>query len=205
MPRSIRRNPPSPPRFHRWDAEKECVTVDTEKMRAVEAPLPERATPERLAKAAFHMIGQDDGVQRVIAGPLEVLHAGGALDPDPRRNAVLFDAGRRYQRHWHGAALAGFSGRDLGRVRGGGSGEHAWAVPPSEAAARHRGEYRRARERLGPYLARWVDAVVIDERAPLDVGGDTTRHADAATATAIVMEVLRAGLTTLADHWGMIR
>jgi hypothetical protein len=165
---------------------------------------PQRATPERLAKAAAHWIGKEDKVQRVIAAPLDTLHARRALDPDPRRNTVLFEAGLRYLSHWHGAGLSSLVQRDLIQPRGG-SGGHNWALPPSEAAAGHRAAYRLARERLGPYLARWLEAIVIEERAPLEVGRDSTRYTDKTTATAIAMEVLRAGLTTLADHWGMLR
>jgi hypothetical protein len=164
---------------------------------------PQRATPERLAKAAAHWIGREDKVQRVIAAPLEALHARRALDPDPGRNGVLFEGGRRYQRHWHCSALSSLAQRDLTRPSGGG--DPNWALSPSEAALRHRAEYRLARERLGPYLARWLDAIVIEERAPLDVGRDSTRYTDRTTAIAIAMEILRAGLTTLADHWGMLR
>ncbi len=165
---------------------------------------PQRATAERLAKASAHWIGRADKVQHVAAAPLDALHARHALDPDPRRNTVLFEAGQRYLRHWHGAALSSLAQRDLVHPRGG-SGGLGWAVPASEAAARHRADFRLARERLGPYLARWLDAIVIEERVPLEVGRESTRYADRTTATAIAMEVLRAGLTTLADHWGMLR
>ena len=78
-------------------------------------------------------------------------------------------------------------------------------MPPSEASARHRGEYRLARERLGTYLARLVDVIVTEERTPLEVGRGATRYTQKTTATAIAMEVLRAGLTTLGDRWGMLR
>jgi hypothetical protein len=50
-----------------------------------------------------------------------------------------------------------------------------------------------------------VDAIVTEERTPLDVGRGATRYTEKTTATTIAMEVLRAGLTTLADHWGMLR
>lgn len=171
---------------------------------AARVDAPVRATPERLAKAAGHWVGAEDKIQRVIAAPLDSLHARRALDPDPNRNAVLFEAGRRYLSHWHGSALSSLARRDLTQP-GGGLREQGWAIPPSEAAARHRGEYRRARERLGPYLAKWLDAIVIEERAPLEVGRESTRYTDKTTATAIAMEVLRAGLTTLADHWDILR
>jgi hypothetical protein len=165
---------------------------------------PQRATPERLAKAAMHWIGTDDKVQRLIAAPLDTLHARRALDPDPQRNAVLFEAGQRYLRHWHGSALSSLAQRDLLRPYGG-QPDQSMAIPPSEAAAHHRSAYRLARERLGPYLAKWLDAIIIEERRPLEVGREATRYADKTTATAIAMEVLRASLTTLADHWGMLR
>ena len=78
-------------------------------------------------------------------------------------------------------------------------------MPPSEASARHRGEYRLARERLGTYLARLVDVIVTEERTPLEVGRGATRYTQKTTATAIALEVLRAGLTNLGDRWGMLR
>ena len=48
-----------------------------------------------------------------------------------------------------------------------------------------------------------LDAIVIEERAPLEVGRETTRYTDKTTATAIAMEILRSGLGMLASHWGV--
>jgi hypothetical protein len=61
------------------------------------------------------------------------------------------------------------------------------------------------RERLGTYLARLVDAIVTKERTPLDVGRGATCYTEKTIATTIAMQVLRAWLATLADHWGMLR
>ena len=49
-------------------------------------------------------------------------------------------------------------------------------MPPWEAGARHRGEYRLARERLGTYLALPVDAIVTEKRTPLEIGRGATRY-----------------------------
>ena len=197
-----RRATPSLPRFHRWDAERNCVVVDYDAIAAVEAATPQRATPERLAKSYGHQIGTTDRLQRVLAAPLEGLHARRALDPDPVCNTALYEAGQRYRRHWHGAGLCALSAQDITRV-GGGRGTPGWAIPPSEAAAWHRSEFDKARVCLGAYLARWLDAIVIEERAPLEVGRETTRYTDKTTATAIAMEILRSGLGMLASHWGV--
>jgi len=200
MAKPSRRIAPSLPRFHRWDAARQCVVADRDEALADAAP--QRATPERLAHSHGHAIGAGDRVQRVLAAPLDGLYARRALDADPERNALLYEAGQRYRHHWHRAGLCTLSAQDLGRV-GGGRGTPGWALPPTEAAAWHRGEYDRARACLGPYLMRWLDAIVIEERAPLEVARQTTRYADKTTATAIAMELLRSGLSLLAGHWGL--
>jgi hypothetical protein len=195
---------PSLPRFHRWDTANQCVVIDQDGIAAAEAAALQRATPERLAKSYGHHIGVTDRLQRVLAAPLDGLHARRALDPDPECNKALYEAGQRYRHHWHRAGLCTLSAQDITRV-GGSGGAPGWAIPPSEAAAWHRGEYHRARDCLGAYLARWLDAIVIKERAPLEVGRETTRYTDKTTATAIAMEILRSGLGMLASHWGMTR
>ena len=204
MTTSQRRPAPSLPRFHRWDAKRQCLVVDQDAIAAAEAAKPQRATPERLAKSHGHQIGSVDRLQRVLAAPLDGLHARRALDPDADCNTALYEAGQRYRRHWHGAGLCALSAQDITRM-GGSRGTPGWAVPPSEAAAWHRGEYDKARACLGAYLARWLDAIVIEERAPLEVGRQATRYADKTTATAVAMEILRSGLSVLAGHWGIAR
>ena len=200
MAKLSRRTVPSLPRFHRWDAQRQCVVADREAAAADAAP--QRATPERLAHSHGHAIGASDRVQRVLAAPLEAPHARRALDADLETNAFLYEAGQRYRHHWHRAGLCALSAQDLGRI-GSGRGTPGWAMPPTEAAAWHRGEYDKARACLGAYLARWLDAIVIEERAPLEVARQATRYADKTTATAIAMEVLRSGLALLAGHWGL--
>lgn len=187
------RQKPSLPRVINFDA-----------MRAAEEAAIKRATPERLRKAPISMI-VNKNVQRVIEAPLEMLCARGRLDPDPRRNALLYDAGCRYRRHWQASGLSQLKAIDYGRevlAREDSEGTHPYMG--SERSAGHRMEIRAARHALGEYLARWLDAIVIEERAPLEVGREATRYADRTTATAIAMEVLRAGLTTLAGHWRML-
>jgi hypothetical protein len=111
----------------------------------------------------------------VIAAPLDALHARRALNPDPRCNPTLFEAGQRYLRRWHGSTLCGLASRANPAAA---PREQSLAIPPLEAAARHRGECRLARERLGTYLARLVDAIVTEERTPLDVGRGATRFTE---------------------------
>jgi hypothetical protein len=82
----------------------------------------------------------------VIAAPLDALHARRALDPDPRCNPALFEAGQRYLRRWHGSALCSLASRANPAAATPGA---VLGHPALEAAARHRGECRLARERLG--------------------------------------------------------
>lgn len=160
-------------------------------------------TMERLRHAEFYTVGSDSTF-RVMQSPLAILHYRKALgNHDEQRNGVLFEAGVRYYRHWYGAGLSPVAAMDMDRC-GGGEGNPAWATPTSEHAANHRDELRNARGRLGDYLRTWIDAIVIDERNPAEVGRDLTGRLDRQTAAAIAIEVLKAGLTTLADHWGML-
>ena len=137
----------------------------------------------------------------MIAAPLDALYARRALDPDPRCNPTLFEAGQRYLRRWHGSTLCGWRAAPT-LLRHPGSSpwpSRPWRPLPAIAANAV------SRERLGTYLARLVDAIVTEERTPLEVGRGATRYTEKTTATAFAMEALRAGLTTLADDWGMLR
>lgn len=160
-------------------------------------------TKERLRHAQGYAIWNNKGAIRVVQSPLAMLHARGALDRlSSDRNDTLFAAGQRYFKHWYLAGLSPVGAMDMARA-GGGDGNPAWATPNSESIANHRSEYILAGLKLGGYLKRWVDAIVIEEREPAEAGRDLTGRMDAQTSAAIAIEILRGGLTTLAEHWGI--
>lgn len=191
-----------PPGYSR-DKRTGVLTIDRDRIRANEEASLKRATPERLGKA-LHAVNEDR-VQRVFDEPLDALCVRRKLDSrDSKRNAILYEAGHRYRLHHHNAGLTGVGAMDFSRS-GGSDGNVAYSIPVSEFAAHHRSVIRNADAVLGAYLRQWLHAIVIDGRQPFEVGRESTRYTDKETATAIALEVLRAGLTTLAQHWGMLR
>jgi hypothetical protein len=125
------------------------------------------------------------------------------LDDQPERNRILKEAGERYYRHWFEGGLRGIGAINYDRV-GGGSADPAYQMPVSEYAAQHRAEYRAARERMGGWLARIADAVICEEIRLADAGSAFGEYASAETRSAIARTMLRAALTTLAEHFGML-
>jgi hypothetical protein len=179
------------------------------------------ATPERLLKsgietvcdlrsrrimavAGLNAIGKEDGVVRANPSPLNWLASRGMLDADPERNRILKEAGERYYLHWFEGGLKGIGAIDYGRVSGGGS-DPAYLTPTSEKAAHHRREYRAARDRMGDWLARIADAVICEEMSLAEAGCAFGNHASAKTRAAIAGSILKGALTTLAQHFGMLK
>lgn len=144
-----------------------------------------------------------EGMIRVNQAPLQWLASRQMLDPtDRERNGLLREAGERYYRHWFDGGLKGIGAQNLDRVFGG-EGEPAYLTPASEYAAQHRLEYREARERMGSWLAKVTDAVVCEELTLADAGSFVGDYASSKTRSAIALTMLKAGLTTLVDHFGI--
>lgn len=144
-----------------------------------------------------------EGMVRVTQAPLQWLSARRMLDDDIERNAQLREAGERYYRHWFDGGLKGIGAQNLDRVFGGEC-EPAYLTPATEYAAQHRHEYRAARERMGSWLAKVTDAVVLEEMRLPDAGAFVGDYASAKTRSAIALTMLRGGLTTLAEHFGIV-
>lgn len=191
------------PRHHHYSdiGGKRVLHIDRDAIKLDEENRTKVGTPERLRKAAGVTVGGDQ-VQRLICDPLEVLASRRALSGDLKRNGILHEAGIKFRNHWHNAGLTGIGAQDLNKVAGASSGP-AWSIPQSQHAADHRAICREAIAYLGAYLAKWVVAIVIEERRPEEVGRNMSSYIDEDTARAIAIECLRAGLTTLADHWGL--
>lgn len=156
----------------------------------------------RLQVVADNQIGSD-GVARLSQAPLQWLASRGMLDDNRERNRILKEAGERYYRHWYDGGLKGIGAIDYNRIGGGGS-DKAYQMPVSECAAQHRAEYREARERMGGWLAKVADAVICDEMRLAEAGSAFGEYASASTRAAIASTMLRAALTTLAEHFGML-
>jgi hypothetical protein len=144
-----------------------------------------------------------EGMVRVTQAPLQWLASRQLLDPkDRERNGLLREAGERYYRHWFDGGLKGIGAQNLDRVFGGEM-EPAYLTPATEYAAQHRQEYRAARERMGSWLAKVTDAVVCDELRLPDAGSFVGDYASSETRSAIALTMLKAGLTTLVEHFGI--
>lgn len=157
---------------------------------------------KRLQVVVGEQVGAD-GVVRLSQAPLQWLASRGMLDDKPERNRILREAGERYYRHWFDGGLRGIGAINYDRVGGGGS-DPAHMTPVSEYAAQHRAEYREARERMGGWLAMIADAVICEEQRLADAASAFGGYASIETKTAIGRTMLRAALTTLAEHFGMI-
>ncbi|MBX3546884.1 hypothetical protein [Chelatococcus sp.] len=179
------------------------------------------ATPERLLKsgietvcdlrsrrimavAGLNAIGKEDGVVRANPSPLNWLASRGMLDADPDRNRILKEAGERYYLHWFQGGLKGIGAIDYSQLKGG-NGDPAYLIPTSERAAYHRQHYRAARERMGNWLARIADAVVCEEMTLAEAGEFIGEYASKETRSAIARSILQGALTTLAQHFGMLK
>jgi hypothetical protein len=158
---------------------------------------------KRLQVVADPQVGADS-VVRTAQAPLQWLASRGMLDDQsPERNRILKEAGERYYRHWFEGGLRGIGAINYDRV-GGGSVDPAHQIPISEYAAQHRAEYREARERMGGWLAKVADAVICDELRLADAGAAFGDYASSSTRAAIASTMLKAALTTLAEHFGML-
>jgi len=144
-----------------------------------------------------------EGMVRVTQAPLQWLASRQMLDPaDRERNGLLREAGERYYRHWFDGGLKGIGAQNLDRVFGGEM-EAAYLTPATEYAAQHRQAYRQARERMGSWLAKVTDAVVCEELRLPDAGSFVGDYASSETRSAIALTMLKAGLTTLVEHFGI--
>ncbi len=160
------------------------------------------ATPERLARAR-----RGTGTGAVVSGTrrlpdaFDLLRDRHLLDrEDAAWNALLWDAGERYRRHWQFSGLDGLKAFDFTR-EGVDGGQPGGGTTPTEAALRHREVLRAAAEAVGPRHIAFLDGVVIESRtvaALRDLVADTGH---ARTAEALALERLREALHRLCEHW----
>ncbi len=161
------------------------------------------ATPERLDRARREgEAGIDAAGVRRIGDAFDTLRSRNLLDRlDIAANETLWFAGDRLRSHWHRARMDGVSAVDLLRPSvDGGSGS---AAGPGEATQRHRDEWRRAVEAVGPRLMPYVAGVVIEGRPVAALRGMVGDSRHPRTAEALALDRLREGLHRLCDLWRM--
>jgi len=174
-----------------------------ERMVSAGIPIVSDIASRKLKAVSGPEVGRD-GVVRLKQSPIDWLTSRGKLDPDPLRNRILHDVGRKYYGHWYEAGLSGIGAMDYGRTSRG-SGDPAHQMPTSAHAAHHRQCYRDARASIDmAWMAKVADAVVCEEQPPAEVGRIFGEYASAETRSAITLTILRAALTTLGGHWGML-
>lgn len=167
-------------------------------------PVP---TPERLRHAGGDMRVGADGVRRMEDDPLLRLAVRQCLDrEDKNRNKILYEAGETYYSHWYQSGLNGVGAIDYGAgSRGEGLTLPPSAMPNSERAAYHRGQFRGARECLGMYFYRVLDPIILEGRDPAEVGCTISGHANLDRGRAISVDRLSEGLHRLAIFWGTLQ
>ncbi|MBG0811214.1 hypothetical protein IY145_17805 [Methylosinus sp. H3A] len=185
--------------------------------RRSEAPTPERlmraggaAKVERFADTAVVVNGsraaevEIEAVRVVVADdPFTKLCNGGHVHKKPGRNLQLCTAGIRYREVWRqasqGGAIRGPSWNE--RVQGG----RSPGLFGSESAAQSLLKFTKMRAAIGDRdHQKAVEAIVLEDRPPEDVGREISGYAAPAPARAVSMHALRRGLEALARHLGLI-
>ncbi len=128
-------------------------------------------------------------------GPFERMKHRRALSP---RQA---SAGERFQKDWWFSGqmqrtTASYSDAPRATVERGG-------MALTEVQAHVRQRLRAARSVLGGPMGTVMVAILIDERDLVDVGRGHFGRRDASQARASATDVLKVGLDTLADHYGL--
>ncbi len=162
------------------------------------------ATPERLARAdRSGGATVEAGGTRRLADAFDLLRDRHLLDrADPAWNALLWDAGDRYRRHWHASRLDGLKAFDFTR-EGVDGGHAADATSPTEAALRHRDAVRGAVGAVGPRLMPYLDGIVVESRPVAILRDLVADTGHARTAEALALERVREALHRLCAHWRM--
>ena len=164
----------------------------------------EDATPERLSLARARGIAEVDGQGvRRLGDPFDALHARSLLDrSDPGCNALLWQAGERLRRHWHGGRLDNLTAFDFTRDSVDVSGTPG-GTSPTETALRHRDAYRAAADAVGSRLMPYLSGLVVEARTVAEMRVLVTDTGHPRTADALVIERLREGLHRLCTFWRM--
>jgi hypothetical protein len=132
--------------------------------------------------------------------PVRIVYDGWPLKRLSVRGVVSraqFDAGSRYAEHFRESGLDPFTSINMDRV--GGSSEPNVGMPSSLRQAEHRKLYRIGYNALllpnsNNVLARYVEAIVLFDQEPQEVGKRLTKRTQRDQAGAVAIEFLKVGL-----------
>lgn len=176
-------------------------------------------TPERLAQAKgdadvrlvaevvevsrgdrFESETVDVAQVHVSDDPFSALCRRKLMDADKQRNFALCMAGVRYRQAWRSAGLEGVKIANLDRV----GGSRAGGLFASEAAAAGFALFRKLKEAVDPEFRATVDAIVLTDRDPVDVGRQVSAYKGETQARAVALFLLRRGLAAMATKLGLL-
>lgn len=183
---------------------------------------PDGPTPERLVRAQggarvetfFEVVEVADGDTfratpvkfariKIADAPFDRLKHRGQLAPnDQGLNNILGKAGDEYRSYWDSAGLEPISAIDPTREPGGGSG--VFGLFGSEAAAQAFAVYSAARAAVASDFRDPLDAIVLYDRDPFDVGRRYSAYSSEKQAVACALHDVRRGLVALAKHFGLL-
>ena len=157
--------------------------------------VPASPTPEGMRKAAGGAVRGDTGRVTFRDSPLE------KLETARKVTNAHYRAGEKLRIHRHMAGLdAHYSAVNLNAV--GAGGDTLPKAYTSDLASHHREQYRLACQRLGLHRARIVEMIVCDD-VDLAQAGHALGWKSDNQARAAAVEILRSGLSDLADMWGI--
>ena len=142
---------------------------------------------------------------RIEDSPLTRLQSRGLLatgSDAKSRNTIMGATGERYYATWYAAGLQPLRSPDLGQQRVSGA---QGGLLRTERQVANFHAFGRAAASLSADVRRVVDAVVLHEREPADIGHEMSGYRQEKQATAVGLYLLRAGLADLALHYGLVR
>jgi hypothetical protein len=183
-----------------------------------EAALP---TPERLLQAGgaadvqkirtkeqisqgseFKTVDAEMARVRVTDDPFARLCRNKQLDSkDPTRHLAFCMAGIRFRQNWRDCGLGAVRAADPTREALGGSGI---GLLGTEAASNAFGIYRAALEAVPVDYRPPLEAIVLHDREPADVGREVSAYRGEKQAEAVALHDLRRALVALANFWGLL-
>jgi hypothetical protein len=151
----------------------------------------------------FEAVAVDFVRIRLDDGPLARLRDRNQLDRDNKaRNLTLAQAGEKYRHDFFHAGLSPLGALDPSKeISAAYSPNGMWRCESQIDALQ---KYRAAREAIPDDFREALEAIVCNEREPVDVGREFGAYKDAKMAGAVAMFILRRGLTALARHYRMI-
>jgi len=154
-------------------------------------------TPERLNKTDGNFIQSATNRFIMTDAPLDRLR---------NQNKITqpqWEAGNKFRFLFYQAGLEGrFGSQDLNQIAGGGT--TSYGMPVSEQQAYYRQQYRDSLRALGLDLSSILSDFVCRETPIIEIG-NKREWKDKNQARAVGLELIKVGLSLLAQHFGIIK